>query len=54
MGPVCQISEIRTEVFASNEREVWFLWGLSRGKHGLPTAKILVSPSCLIPQRVQC
>ena len=45
MGPVRQISEIRTEAFASNNAsailviEVWFLWGLSRGKHELPTAK---------------
>ena len=32
MGPVCQISEIKTEAFPSNKREKFGFYGVFRGK----------------------
>ena len=33
MGPVCQISEIRTEAFASNKQEKFGFYGVFRGEN---------------------
>ena len=41
MGPVRQISEIRTEALASNKREKFRFYGVFRGENtaGLPVVK---------------
>ena len=44
MGPVCQISEIKTEAFPSNKREKFGFYVVFRGKN----------TDCLLPKSLCC